>query len=407
MNSQPRILRILADENIPFVEEAFAPLGTVQSLPGIQITPAAVQHADILLVRSVTRVDAALLRGSPVQFVGSATIGTDHVDQPWLREAGIVFAHAPGSNAGSVVEYVLAALLWLGVRQEQPLRGRTVGIVGCGHIGSRLAARLPALGLSVICCDPPLARQAEVRGMLHGFLPLETVLAEADIVTLHVPLTRQGDAPTWHLVEEAALQRMKPGAWLLNTARGAVVSNRALQSVLAAGALAAAVLDVWEGEPGPDPALIRRVQIATPHIAGYSFDGKVAGTRQVYHALLTFLGHPADFDFGSVLGPGPDDHLRLHPPDAALPETAWLDALVQQMYDLRADDARMRTLLEVPAPAHPELFHRLRRDFPRRRAFSRFRISVADVPAGLRQAVGEGLGVSLETTLESFKLSSI
>lgn len=404
MRSQPRILRILADENIPFVEDAFAPLGTVQSLPGNQITPAALQHADVLLVRSVTHVDAALLRGSPVQFVGSATIGTDHVDKPWLREAGIAFAHAPGSNAGSVAEYVLAALLWLGVRQEQPLRGRTVGLVGCGHIGSQLAARLPALGLSVICCDPPLARQAEVRGEAHAFQPLETVLAEADIVTLHVPLVRQGEAPTWHLIDAPALHRMKPGAWLLNTARGAVVSNHALQSALKTGHLAAAVLDVWEGEPQPDPELLRRVQVATPHIAGYSFDGKVAGTRQVYHALMAFLERPASFNFETVLGPGPDDHLRLHPPDAALPETAWLDALVQQMYDLPADDARMRTLLEVPASAQPELFHRLRRDYPRRRAFSRFRISPADVPAGLRQAVGEGLGLSLEAALESSKL---
>lgn len=395
MKPSHRFLRILADENIPFVQEAFAPLGAVRLLPGNRITPAEARSAEVLLVRSVTRVDAALLQGSRVRFVGSATIGTDHIDQDWLREAGIAFAHAPGSNAASVVEYVLAALLWLGTRLNEPLRGKTVGVIGCGRIGGRLARQLPALGVSVRCCDPPLARGAAARGEAHDFQPMEAVLQEADIVTVHVPLTRQGTDPTWHLFDEQALALMKPGAWLVNAARGAVVSNPALKTALASGRLAAGVLDVWEDEPHPDPELLRLVHVATPHIAGYSFDGKVQGTRQVYEALMAFLEYPATFDFETVLGPGPDDVLHLHPPAAPRSETAWLDALVQQMYDLRADDARMRTLLAYPNHAIAAQFFRQRRDYPRRRAFSRFSLPASQVPDGLEQAVAEGLGVRL------------
>nr|WP_243663590.1 4-phosphoerythronate dehydrogenase [Rhodothermus marinus] len=219
-----RPLRIVADENIPFAREAFRGFGVVRPLPADQITPATVRNCDVLLVRSVTRVDAALLEGSRVQFVGSATSGIDHVDLAYLQKRGIAFAYAPGANADAVVEYVLAALLELAVRRNVSLRGRVVGIVGCGHIGGRLARRLPALGLEVLCCDPPLAEQTG----RTDFVSLETILAEADIVTLHVPLTRTGPHATYHLIDAAALARLRPSAWLLNTSRGAVVDGRAL-----------------------------------------------------------------------------------------------------------------------------------------------------------------------------------
>ncbi|MDX1548437.1 MAG: 4-phosphoerythronate dehydrogenase [Rhodothermales bacterium] len=383
--------KIVADENIPFVEEGFGAVGTVRTAPGRALTAADVRDADVLLVRSVTRVDAALLEGSRVRFVGSATIGTDHVDQALLAERGIAFAHAPGSNAGSVVEYVLAALLRLAVRSGRPLRGATVGIVGCGTIGGRLARRLEHFGTRVLRNDPP--RAAAAPGAL-AFVPLEQVLAEADAVTLHVPMTRTGPYPTHHLFDETRLRRLRPGAWLLNTARGAAVDNAALRDVLE-DAAAAAVLDVWENEPTPDPALLRQTALATPHIAGYSFDGKVAGTRMLYDALCRFLGVPPAWDAAAVLAPVPGDRLALVPPDPALPEPLWLDALVRQMYDVGADDRRLRRMLTLPPEAHAAYFGELRKTYPRRRAFERHHLARAAVPAPLHDAVAGGLGVQL------------
>ncbi len=384
-------LRILADENIPMAREAFGGLGVVRLAPGRALTPEAVREADVLLVRSVTRVDAALVEGSALRFVGSATIGTDHVDGAALRARGIAFAHAPGSNAESVVEYVLAALLRLAAARGASLRGKTAGIVGCGAIGGRLAAQLPAFGLRVLKNDPPLAERAGPQ----DFVTLEALLAAADVVTLHVPLTREGRHATHHFLDGAALRRMQPGAWLLNTARGAVVSNAALLAALAEGRPGAAVLDVWEGEPSPDPALLRRVDLATPHVAGYSYDGKVQGTVMLYRALAAHLGLPPAWDAEAAFAPGPDDRLALDPPDPSLSETAWLDALVRQMYDLAADDARLRRLLTLPSGERAAFFNDLRKHYPRRRAFARHTLPRRAVPPACRAAVEYGLRVRL------------
>lgn len=381
-------LQIVADANIPRAEEAFGRLGRVRLLPGQAIRPEALAGADVLLVRSVTRVDAALLDGSPVRFVGSATIGTDHVDLGYLAERGIPFAHAPGSNAVSVVEYVLAAILAVHAERGERLAGKTVGVVGCGHIGGRLAQRLPALGLRVLKTDPPLA---EAGGA--GFVPLERVLAEADIVTLHTPLTRTGPHPTYHLVGAAQLAAMRPDALLVNAARGAVVDNAALCEALEAGRIGGAVLDVWEGEPEPDPALLALVDIATPHIAGYSFDGKINGTAMLHEALTGWLGVEPAWDAEAALAPAPSERLRLERPQPDLDQTAWLDALVRQAYDVRADDARMRALLGLPPAQRGAYFHHLRKTYPRRRDFRWF--TVPDVPEAHRRAVRDGLGFAL------------
>jgi erythronate-4-phosphate dehydrogenase len=385
-------LHIVADANIPYAGEAFSGLGEVHSVPGHKIDSGVVNGADVLLVRSVTRVDEALLRGSAVRFVGSATIGTDHVDRAYLRAHDIAFAHAPGSNAQSVVEYVFAALLAVAAAEDRPPRKRTVGVVGCGHIGGRLAARLPALGVRVLRCDPPLADAAEAAGRSHSFVPLATVLAEADVVTLHPPLTRSGPHPSFHLVGAGELAAMRPHALLVNASRGAVVDNRALREALEKGQIGGAVLDVWEGEPTPDLDLLRRTRLATPHIAGYSFDGKVQGTAMLYDALVDWLGTPSTWDADAVLAA--DGLEPLHPPDAA-GDAVWLDALVRQAYDVRADDARMRELLSLPADAVGTQFHRLRKTYPRRRAWEHYAVEAEAVPPHLRTAVAEGLGFTL------------
>ena len=385
-------LTIVADENIPLLDDLFAPLGSLRPMSGRGISAATVRQADVLLVRSVTRVDAALLNGSRVRFVGSATIGTDHVDRGFLEREGIAFAHAPGSNAGSVVEYVIAALLHLAVRRDTPLRGKKVGIIGCGHIGGQLAARLPALGLSVVLHDPPLAEAAAREGRPHPFVGLDTLLATADIVTVHVPLTTGGMHPTYHLIDEAVLRHMRPGAWLINTSRGAVVSNAALRKAREAGHPGAVVLDVWEGEPAPDPALIRRVDLATPHIAGYSYDGKVQGSLMVYRALMQFLGRPAERDPWPVEAPAT---ARLAPPAPDLPEPLWFDALVRQMYDIAADDARMRRLSHLDDEARGTRFTELRKTYPVRRSFHHYGLAPGAYPPALLRGLRQGLGVQV------------
>jgi erythronate-4-phosphate dehydrogenase len=272
------------------------------------------------------------------------------------------------------------------------MRNRTVGVVGCGHIGGRLAARLPALGVRVLRCDPPLADAADAEGRQHSFVPLATVLAEADVVTLHPPLTHTGPHPTFHLIGADELAAMRPHALLVNASRGAVVDNTALRDALDAGRIGGAVLDVWENEPTPDPDLLRRTDLATPHIAGYSFDGKVQGTATLHDALVAWLDAPATWDADTVLAA--DGLLPLHAPDAE-GDTAWLDALARQAYDIRADDARMRELLDLPADERGAAFHRLRKTYPKRRAWEHHAVAVADVPPRLRTAVAEGLGFTL------------
>ena len=388
----PRRLGIVADANIPFAQTAFDSFGQVRMLLGQQIGPEELSGADVLLVRSVTRVDEALLHGSAVRFVGSATIGTDHVDRNYLQEHEITFAHAPGSNAQSVVEYVLAALLTVTTEQDRAIENQTVGVVGCGHIGGRFAARLPHLGARVLCCDPPLADVAEAAGEVHGFVSLGTVLAEADVVTLHTPLTRTGPYATHHLIGPRELRAMRADALLVNASRGTVVDNTALRGALDTGQIGGAILDVWEGEPTPDPDLLRRTLLATPHVAGYSFDGKVRGTASLHSALANWLGIDPAWDLETVLA---ETLPPLRSPDAGLGKTAWLDALARQAYDIRDDDARMRDLLTLPAAERGAAFHLLRKTYPRRRAWERHRVAEADVPVPLRAAVAEGLGFTI------------
>jgi erythronate-4-phosphate dehydrogenase len=382
--------RIVADENIPCVENAFGDFGTIERRPGRDIGAEAVAEADVLLVRSVTPVTASLLNESPVQFVGSATIGTDHVDEAYLREQGIAFAHAPASNADSVADYVVAALLCLAHRRGVSLRNRTVGVVGCGNIGGRLLRRLPALGLRVLPHDPPRAA-AESGPQGPDFVSMDTVLDRADILTLHVPLTTDAPHPTRRLVDGAVLDRLGPDAWLLNTARGPVVDGDALLGALRRDRLGAAVLDVWEEEPTPDPSLVHAVDFATPHIAGYARDGKVRGTTMLYEAFCEHVGRDPTWSPAAALRPEHPASLRCAPPDPRLSRVDWLHHLVRQAYDLDADDARMRGLLDRPRDEQGAYFQRLRATYPTRRELRCFSVPAAGVPARHRTAVTDGL----------------
>jgi len=377
-------MKIIADENIPCVREAFASLGEVTLLPGRGMRPEQVRAADLLLVRSVTRVDRELLAGSRVRFVGSATIGFDHVDRDYLQAQGIGFSTAPGSNATSAAEYVVSALMVLAERRGFDPAGKTVGIIGCGNVGSRVRRKLEALGMRCLVNDPPLQAQGG-----HGdFVDLERVL-EADVITVHVPLTRSGPHPTLHLVDAAFLARLGPGAVFINTARGAVTDNAALDSLLAARTDLAVVLDVWEGEPAINAGLLEKVDLGTPHIAGYSLDGKLRGTEMIYRAACAFLDVPVQWSAAAALPPAPALELD---GDAALLET--VREAVLQCYDVRADDARLRHTLTLPVTERAACFDRLRKEYPVRREFAEMELRAAHLDERLGQVLA-GLGFTL------------
>ena len=379
-------MRLLADENIPLLEPFFANFGEIRRLPGRAIDRAAVMDADALLVRSVTRVDRALLEGSPVKFVGTCTIGTDHLDLDWFAAAGIAWSSAPGCNARGVVEYVLGALLDLAERHGVELASLTYGVVGAGQVGGRLVELLRGLGWNVLVCDPP--RQAREGG---DFVDLAEIVRRCDAISLHTPLTREGEHATWHLLDAARLAQLKPGCWLINASRGAVVDNPALKARLQGGADLEAVLDVWEGEPQADVELAALCRLATPHIAGYSLDGKLRGTEQIYRAFCAWRAVAPTVELGQLLPPAWLGELVLH--EQADP--AWALATVcRAVYDPRRDDADFRRSLQGDAEQRRAGFDALRKHYPMRRELPELTVRVTGAAERLRRQLA-ALGVRL------------
>ncbi|WKD50930.1 4-phosphoerythronate dehydrogenase [Microbulbifer spongiae] len=357
-------LRIVADENIPALERFFGDLGTLRRCPGRTLSREQLSGADILLVRSVTEVNQSLLQGTPVRFVGSCTIGTDHLDIPWLERNGIHWSAAPGCNANAVVEYVFCALAAL----EVDWRGRSFGIVGCGNVGGLLQKRLHALGASCAVYDPWLPDNPDSA-------PLAQVLGR-DIVCLHAPLVKGGRYPSLHMIGPEQLSHIRDGAVLISAGRGAVLDSRALLQRLKRKPCFRTVLDVWENEPEIDTELLQRVDLATPHIAGYSDDGKLAGTRQVREGLsaLMDLALPPMAPETS----GNSATIRIVPGNARSGEAdlgagqggAMADLLLQ-MYDPRVDDRRLREAASDTEPM-AQGFDRLRREYPKRLEFCHY-----------------------------------
>lgn len=351
-------MRILADENIPVVDAFFADQGSIRRLPGRAIDRAALAEVDVLLVRSVTEVSRAALAGSPVRFVGTCTIGTDHLDLDYFAEAGIAWSSAPGCNARGVVDYVLGCLLAMAEVRGADLAERTYGVVGAGQVGGRLVEVLRGLGWKVLVCDPP--RQA--REPDGEFVSLERLLAEADVISLHTPLNRDGEHPTRHLLDGPRLAALRPGTWLVNASRGAVVDNQALRRLLEGGADLEVALDVWEGEPQADPELAARCLIATPHIAGYSLEGKLRGTAQIYQAYCAWRGIAERVSLQDVLPETWLAGLQLNPGC----DPAWaLATLCRAVYDPRSDDAAFRRSLTGDSATRRAAFDALRKHYPR------------------------------------------
>ncbi|UNG20631.1 4-phosphoerythronate dehydrogenase PdxB [Stutzerimonas zhaodongensis] len=380
-------MRILADENIPLVDAFFAEFGEIRRMPGRSINRAALEQADVLLVRSVTRVDRELLEGSAVRFVGTCTIGTDHLDIDYFEEVGISWASAPGCNARGVVDYVLGSLLALAEGEGAELEGRRYGVIGAGEVGGRLVEVLRGLGWDVRVCDPP--RQAREVG---EFVTLDEILTECDVISVHTPLTLDGEHSTFHLLDQSRLEQLRPGAWLINAARGAVVDNAALREQLARRTDIQAVLDVWEGEPQVDVELAELCWIATPHIAGYSLEGKLRGTEQIYLAFCASRGLEPTVELAELMPPAPLRGLAF---DASIKPSDLLEITCRAVYDPRRDDAAFRRNLGNDEVQRRVAFDQLRKQYPSRREIDSLQIEITGGQPQLEQIV-RALGATVK-----------
>ena len=312
---------IAADSKIPFLKGVFEPYADLRYLDPGDFTPETVRDADALIIRTRTKCNAALLEHSRVSVIATATIGTDHIDTRWCIRHGIICENAAGCNAASVAQYMTSALLRVSLRHGVDLRGKTIGIVGCGHVGTNVAAAAAALGMNVLVNDPPRAkREGET-----GFVPLERIQQDADFITFHVPLTPEGPFRTEHLADGNFFRGLKRKPFFFNTSRGDVVDESALKAAIITGRISGAVLDVWHDEPDIDRELLSLADFGTPHIAGYSADGKANGTAMAVETVVSNL----------------PTHVSIHAPSA-------FRAMNESLQQMKAD-----ILAKVPAPANP------------------------------------------------------
>ena len=374
-------LNIVAGENIPYLKEAFGDLGTLTILPGRAITSADLQDTQILLIRSITPVDEKLLRGTPVEFVGSASAGTDHMDIPYLQSHTIGFASASGSNANSVAEYVMAALLLLGKQRNFELKGKTIGIVGVGNVGKLVKAKAEALGMCPVLHDPPLAETSKI-----DHRSLEETL-NCDVVTLHTPLTTDGPYPTYHLLNEHTFKWLNPSTIFINAARGEVVDTSVLMHAITHQQIGPTIIDVWEHEPEINWDLFQAVTLGTPHIAGHSLDGKVKGTFMIYTALCKHLGVEPTWNPGKSLPPPIVPLIKVDADQQSGQDQ--IRHMGTKIYDIEGDYRRMQELLVASPNARPTLFDSLRKNYPVRREFHRTLVNLPKNRGDFRQVLEE------------------
>ena len=374
------MIRIVADEKIPFLRGALEGVARVEYLPGSAIRKEDLLTADALITRTRTKCNRELLEGTGIQFIASATIGFDHIDTAYCEKEGISWTNAPGCNSSSVQQYLVSTLLYLSNTKKLDLKKMTLGVVGVGNVGSKVAYAAEKLGMKTLLNDPPRQRR-EGPG---GFVELKELLANSDIITLHVPLSRTGQDPTWHMVDESFLQGVRKGAVLINTSRGEVVDGSALQQGIETEILSEAVLDVFENEPEIQPGLLELVTLATPHIAGYSVDGKANGTAASVRSVSRFFNLGLDHWEPESL-PVPEHPEILADTDGKEPlEILW--EIFRQTYDVSSDDRRLR--------ADPAAFETLRGNYPPRREPPAYAVRLFE---GYQEIISilEGLGFSV------------
>ena len=361
-------IKIVADNKIPFLKGVLDQVADMVFLPGKEISAADVLEADALITRTRTCCDASLLDGSDVKFIATATIGYDHIDTEYCERQGISWCNAPGCNSFSVEQYILSVLLNIASQENFELKDRTIGIIGVGHVGSKVEKIARTLDMRVLLNDPPRARKEGP----HAFKDLEYILQEADIITLHVPLNLFGEDKTYYLAGHDFFGQLAKKVLFINSSRGKVVDSGALKTALQDQKLAGAVLDVWEGEPGIDLELLELARIATTHIAGYSTDGKAKGTSMSVQAISRFFNLGFD-DWYPDRIPAPE-HPDINLDGTGMELQEMLLDVVNRAYNVMEDDRRLRE--------SPERFEELRGTYPIRREPGAFRVKIINDPAG-------------------------
>ena len=374
-------MKILADENIPHVKELFSGFATIVTSGGRNITAEKLRDVDVLIVRSVTKVNKELLDNTPVKFVGTATIGTDHLDLDWLNHQGIAYANAPGCNSIAVAEYVLSGLLVIADKYQIDLRKSKVGIIGAGNVGTAVSERLDVMGIPYGLYDPPLKKAGDSRDMLTA-----KELTECEFVTIHVPLTTSNDSewPTTQMVDDEFFNQMKGMRYLLNTARGDIVVPEALKKWLAESSEHQCILDVWKNEPFIDCDLLNQCFLGSPHIAGHTREGKTRGTLMIYHALCKHFDiEDTLIDDDYIKRDFPKDIIHLQQGQSFMQAMA---SAVWKVYDIRDDDKALRAGLKKDMTKH---FDRLRKGYKVRREFTAHRLNPVTIPDGSRRTLKE------------------
>ena len=356
-------MKIIIDENIGYAEEAFSPFGNVILKNGREITNSLVKNADALITRSITQINSNLLSGSSVKFVGTATIGIDHVDIDYLKGEGIGFANAAGCNSQAVAEYVFGALTYISRTKKIPLLDKTIGVIGAGNIGSKIVKMSKALRIKVLVNDPPLQRKTKE----NIYCSLEEALT-ADIITLHVPITYSGIDKTFHLIDKEQLNQIKNNAIFLNCSRGPVVNNKAMLKILDKKSLTT-IFDVWEEEPEISTVLLSKVDIGTPHIAGYSFEGKVNGTKMIYNAFCKFFNLEPSWNIN--LPEVEDNKIIISSVDSIEKVLYQIFSIV---YPINEDSNLLKKMNDLPKEMRGKYFDRLRKEYRLRRELSNYAV---------------------------------
>jgi erythronate-4-phosphate dehydrogenase len=370
-------MKIVCAETVLLAQEAFSTAGETIVIPDRAICRDDLLDADALIIRSKTKATRELLEGTPVKFVGTATAGTDHLDEPFLQKQGIYACAAPGCNANSVSEYITAALLTLANRHHFSLADKTIGIIGCGHVGTQVQQKAAALGMQVLRNDPPL----EAIGSDPNFVSLDTLLANSDIVTLHIPLIHEKPWPTFKLADYLFFEKLRPGTLFINAARGSVVDYDAFLLAKQSGIISHAIIDVWDPEPAFRTDILDAADLASVHIAGHSYEGKLNGTIAVYNELCNFFEIEKSWNIAASLPPPPVPHLSIDTHQQTDEEI--LHNIVQQVYDIETDDRLIRSAALAPTPERAKNFDRLRATYRERREFNNTTVTTLHAPATL------------------------
>lgn len=360
-------MKFVCDNKIPFLKGALEPYGEVVYLPGKETTPEVVKDADALITRTRTKCNEALLKGSSVKMIATATIGFDHIDTAWCEANGIAWTNCPGCNSGSVKQYIASVLVSLAKQYGFAFEKKTLGVVGVGNVGKKVASVARALGFNVLLNDPPRARKEGA----DGFVTLDELIAGSDIITVHVPLQREGEDATYHLFDAQRFAQLRPEQIFMNSSRGEVVDCDALKETLKRKAIKTAVLDVWEKEPNIDVELLNLLFVGTPHIAGYSLDGKANGTTMSVQAIGRKFGLPcANWEATNV--PLPAQPIELHIDGTGRSSQEVLAEAVLHTFKVQDDCSALRAAVGD--------FEKLRGDYPVRREFPLFTLYVKNVP---------------------------